>query len=153
MSKYQPLALYLENQRAEIWDARFSDIERILGFALPRSAHQYAAWWANQDPGHSQTQGWRSAGWETSQVDLAAKQVRFRRIKGETGVTARTNRPDDSRAALLDRARKLSGIEDENALIDAALVALIRREATRQLAEIGGTMPDLAVPQRERPTW
>lgn len=153
MGKYDPLALYLENQRAEIWDARFSEIERILGFALPRSAHDYPAWWANQHPGHSQTQGWRSAGWETCHVDLAAKKVRFRRVKADK--PPRTPAPESkvSRAALLERARKLSGIEDEDALIEAALTALIRREAARQLSALGGTMPDLTAPERERPSW
>ena len=79
MGKYEPLTHYLENQAEEIWDASFSDVERVLGFALPRSAHDYAAWWANQEPGHSQTLGWRDAGWETGNVDLAARKVRFKR--------------------------------------------------------------------------
>jgi hypothetical protein len=55
MGKYEPLTHYLENQAEETWDASFSDVERVLGFALPRSACEYAAWWANQEPGHSQT--------------------------------------------------------------------------------------------------
>jgi hypothetical protein len=142
MGKYEPLALYLENKSGEIWDARFSDIERVLGFALPRSAHEYQAWWANQEPGTSQTQGWRGAGWETSQVDLAAKKVRFRRNDRTAGRAA---------DALFDKARKLTGIENRDALIEAALTALIRREAGRQLISMGGTMPDAEAAPRERP--
>ena len=153
MGKYEPLALYLENQTGGIWDARFADIERVLGFPLPRSAHEYPAWWANQEPGHSQTQGWRSAGWETSQVDLAAKKVRFKRRERAATMPVEPRRAVDATAALWDRARKISGIEDKDTLIEAALTALIRREAVRKLIAMGGTMPDLTVPPRERPTW
>jgi hypothetical protein len=151
MGKYEPLTHYLENQSGEIWDAKFSDVERVLGFSLPPSAHEYPAWWANQEPGHSQTKGWRDAGWETGRVDLAAKKVRFKRCRpGAGGVRTR---PGASGSALWDKAHRLSGIKDRDALIEAALTALIRREAAKQLSAMGGTMPDFAVPPRERPTW
>ncbi len=153
MGKYEPLALYLENRTEEIWDARFAEIERVLGFPLPRSAHDHPAWWANQEPGHSQTQGWRSAGWETSRVDLAAKKVRFQR-RGRTSTrTIEPNRLTGAAEELFEKARRLTGIEDRDALIEAALTALIRREAARQLSAMGGTMPGLTVPPRQRPTW
>jgi hypothetical protein len=151
MGKYEPLTHYLENRSEEIWDARFSDVERVLGFALPRSAHEYPAWWANQEPGHSQTRGWRDAGWETGGIDLAAKKVRFRRCRRGIGdVRTRDGAPN---AALWEKAHRLSGIKDRDALIEAALTALIRREAAKQLSAMGGTMPDFAVPPRERATW
>lgn len=153
MGKYEPLTHYLENQVEEIWDARFSDIEGVLGFALPRSAHEYPAWWANQEPGHSQTQGWRDAGWETGQVDLAAKKVRFRRKKRASGRVSAAGQPVGPSPELWDRAHRISGIKDRDALIEAALTALIRREAGKQLIAMGGTMPDFTVPPRERPTW
>jgi hypothetical protein len=153
MGKYEPLALYLESRTEEIWDARFAEIERVLGFQLPRSAHAYPAWWANQEPGHSQTQGWRSAGWETSRVDLAAKKVRFSRCGRTPARTAEPNTSASAADALFDKAQKLTKIKDRDALIEAALTALIRREAARQLIALGGTMPDLIVPPRQRPTW
>ncbi len=154
MGKYEPLALYLESRSEEIWDARFSDIERILGFTLPRSAHEYPAWWANQEPGHSQTQGWRGAGWETSRLDLASKKVRFKRSKpSKKSPVDALKQAGHTRDALWEKARRLTGIEDREALIEAALNALIRREAAKQLSALGGTMPDLIVPSRERPTW
>jgi hypothetical protein len=153
MGKYEPLALYLESMAGEIWDARFAEIERVLGFPLPRSAHDHPAWWANQEPGHSQTQGWRSAGWETSRVDLAAKKVRFRRSGRTPTRTAEPSRSSSAAEALFEKARRLTGIEDRDALIEAALTALIRREAAKQLSALGGMMPDLTVPPRQRPTW
>lgn len=151
MGKYQPLTHYLENQSEEIWEAQFSEVERVLGFPLPRSAYEYAAWWANQVPGHTQTRGWRDAGWETSQVDLVSKKVRFRR--GVREPAGRTAKSTGLNAELWNKAHRLSGIEDREALIEAALTALIRREAGKQLIALGGTMPDFSVPPRERPTW
>lgn len=151
MGKYEPLTHYLENQSEEIWDARFSDVEKVLGFPLPRSAFDYPAWWANQEPGHSQTRGWRDAGWETSQVDLSAKKVRFKRKPRKVNQAAAE--PGRPLADLWSKAHRLTGIEDREALMEAALTALIRREAAKQLAALGGSMPDFQVPPRERPTW
>lgn len=150
MGKYEPLTHYLENLPDEIWDARFADVERVLGFALPASAHEYPAWWANQEPGHSQTRGWRDAGWETGQVDLASKRLRFvRRAK-----PVRLRKPtqsDPGMADLWERARRISGIQDQDALLKAALTAFIRREAAKGLIALGGTMPEFEIPPRERP--
>lgn len=53
--------------------------------------------------------------------------------------------------ALLERARRLTGIEEKTALVHAGLEALIARHAARRLAALGGTMPDLAPAPRRRP--
>jgi Arc/MetJ family transcription regulator len=51
--------------------------------------------------------------------------------------------------ALVERARRLTGIEENTALVRAGLEALIARAAARRLAALGGSMPDLtAVPRR-----
>jgi hypothetical protein len=152
MGKYEPLTHYLENRSEEIWDARFADVERVLGFPLPPSAHEYPAWWANQEPGHSQTRGWRDAGWETGRVDLAGKRLRFVRsrkpARGKEAVQS-----DPAIADLWERAREISGIDDRDALLKAALTTFIRREAAKGLIALGGTMPDFTIPPRERPTF
>jgi len=50
---------------------------------------------------------------------------------------------------LIKTAQELSGIEERSALLRAALKALIHREASRRLALLGGTMPDLEdIPRR-----
>jgi Arc/MetJ family transcription regulator len=50
---------------------------------------------------------------------------------------------------LVARAQELTGISDKGELLRAALTAIIQREAARQLARLGGTMPDLkSVPRR-----
>jgi Arc/MetJ family transcription regulator len=53
--------------------------------------------------------------------------------------------------ALLDEARKLSGLEERTALIHEGLRALIARESARRLARLGGSEPRLRATPRRRP--
>ena len=51
--------------------------------------------------------------------------------------------------ALIDEARKLTGLEERTALIHEGLRALIARESARRLARLGGSQPDLSpIPRR-----
>jgi hypothetical protein len=152
MGKYEPLTRYLSGRRDKSWDARFSDVERVLGFDLPRSAYEYPAWWANQDRGHSQTRGWRDAGWETGEIDLASKTLVFRK-SGEKPRRANSANAALRRRELIERAMEITGIADQEELIDVALTNFIHREAGRQLAAMGGTMPDFEIPPRRRIEW
>lgn len=52
---------------------------------------------------------------------------------------------------LMARASELTGVEEKAALVKLALTTLIQLEASRRLARMGGTMPDLVVPPRRRP--
>lgn len=54
---------------------------------------------------------------------------------------------------LLAKARKLTGIEEKTALLHAGLESLIQREASRQLAKMGGTQKGMKVPPRRRPDF
>lgn len=84
MSKYINLTLHLGSLDGESWNATFNDVEQVLGFPLPPSARQYAAWWANQD--RAQGLAWQSAGWNAFDVDLANEKVTFRYVGAqETG--------------------------------------------------------------------
>ena len=50
---------------------------------------------------------------------------------------------------LLEKARKLSGLEEKTAVVRAGLEALIARQSARRLARLGGSEPRLAhVPRR-----
>ncbi|MGH9661072.1 MAG: type II toxin-antitoxin system VapB family antitoxin [Bryobacteraceae bacterium] len=50
---------------------------------------------------------------------------------------------------LLQRARKLTGIQEKTALVRAGLEALIARETSKRLAALGGTQPKLPnIPRR-----
>jgi Arc/MetJ family transcription regulator len=53
--------------------------------------------------------------------------------------------------ALLEQARRLTGITEKTALVRAGLEALIARESARRLAALGGTMPHLTPTPRRRP--
>jgi hypothetical protein len=52
--------------------------------------------------------------------------------------------------ALLDRARRLSGLQERSALLREALAALIQRESAYRLARLGGTERALKLPVRRR---
>ena len=50
---------------------------------------------------------------------------------------------------LVGRAKRLTGIRDKAALVEAGLEALISREAAKRLAALAGSEPDLSsVPRR-----
>ena len=51
---------------------------------------------------------------------------------------------------LLADAQEYTGIKEKSALVNAALKALVQREAARRLAAMGGTMPDVVAPPRRR---
>ena len=51
---------------------------------------------------------------------------------------------------LVLKAQDYTGIEERSALIREALKALIEREASRRLARLGGSLPDLDLPPRRR---
>lgn len=152
MARYQPLADFLAGKKALEWDASFAEIEAQLGFALPKSAYKYPAWWANQTgAGHSQTKGWRSVGWKTCDLNLERKRIRFKRELRVIG----TEQPAEEveQRSLMRKAAELTGIEDPDTLVREALRSLIAREAGRRLIRLGGTMPDIKIPPRERPSF
>jgi hypothetical protein len=51
---------------------------------------------------------------------------------------------------LIGRASELTGIREKTALVNEGLRALIERESTKRLANLGGTMPELAAIPRRR---
>ena len=52
--------------------------------------------------------------------------------------------------ALLQRARALTGLRENDAVLKAGLVALIARESDRKLIELGGTEKRLRPAPRRR---
>lgn len=52
---------------------------------------------------------------------------------------------------LIEKAGRLTGIDEKTALIRAGLEALIARETGRRLAALGGTMPHFEAGRRRRP--
>lgn len=85
-SKYQPLADYLlslESQTREI-SLSFSELEKILGSTLPKSAIDHRPWWGNQRDSKNRPQAaaWMSSGFEVEDVDQRKPggRVLFRRV-------------------------------------------------------------------------
>lgn len=81
--KYKNLYEHLSRFAADQWRTSFGEVESILGFDLPPSARLHRPWWANHRGvnGHSQALAWGVAGWETSDVDMDAETLLFRRTR------------------------------------------------------------------------
>lgn len=84
MSKYARLYEFLANQRFTEVAMTFAGIEKILQSRLPHSAAEHRAWWANETHGHVHAKAWLNAGYETVQVDMAAKKLIFKRISNNS---------------------------------------------------------------------
>jgi hypothetical protein len=94
MSKYESLPQFLASADGATKRLSFAEIERILGFKLPKSAYEHEAWWSNNATGHSHARAWLQAGWRTQDVDLAARKVTFQRAslpQGPAAVSAKVD--------------------------------------------------------------
>lgn len=78
MGKYQPLTAFLLQSNSRQLRLKFSEIEAILGFALPASK-RYQAWWSNNPSNNVMTKAWLEAGYKTEQVDVAGEALTFAR--------------------------------------------------------------------------
>ena len=79
-SKYWPLYEFLGSLEGRERLMSFSEVERILGFGLPRSARTYNAWWGNNLHRFRHSWAWLEAGWETRDLDIAGESVWFVRV-------------------------------------------------------------------------
>ena len=79
MSKYHPLFTYLQSRGTEFVPMTFGEVERVLGFKLPKSK-VYAAWWSNNPTNNVMTKEWLAAGYRTEQVDLAGQRLVFHKV-------------------------------------------------------------------------
>jgi hypothetical protein len=87
MTVYAPMKEFLSAQPIERVRLGFSEVERIIGRPLPKSAGDYQAWWAN-DPTHSQAKAWLDAGWRTENLNLGRRTVEFVRIRKPASLQA-----------------------------------------------------------------
>lgn len=70
--KYQPLYDFLKRQTADQVSLTFAELEELLGFPLPNSAYTYSVWWTSSS-GHTQTQSWLRAGFDTVNPGAAVR--------------------------------------------------------------------------------
>lgn len=81
MAKYDPLRDFLKKQRTDQLEMSFTEIERKIGYMLPKSAN-LQQWWANTtDPAttHVQRKAWGDAGYDAFLI-AGSDRVRFRRV-------------------------------------------------------------------------
>jgi hypothetical protein len=82
MSKYSAFGEYLKRQRHDRIPVTFGEIEKITGAKLPPSAHKHRPWWSNNAKNSVLTKVWLDAGFESEQVDMKARKLVFRRVRG-----------------------------------------------------------------------
>src|SRR5438270_4736898 len=80
MGKYAPLGDFLRSQHSQEVPLTFAEIERITGAKLPPKAQHHRAWWSNNPSNNVMTKVWLEAGYESAQVDMAARRLVFRRV-------------------------------------------------------------------------
>jgi Arc/MetJ family transcription regulator len=83
--------------------------------------------------------------WQNASNDVSFVHI----LEGAISMRTTLNLDD----ALLEDARRLTGLEERTALIHEGLRALIARESARRLARLGGTDPKLRpIPRRRLPS-
>jgi hypothetical protein len=90
MSKYSALGEYLKRQRGERIPITFGEIEKITGVKLPASAQKHRPWWSNNPRNSVMTKVWIEAGFRSEQVDMPARKLVFRRVRGPRGTDEET---------------------------------------------------------------
>ena len=80
-AEYRPLHKYLDGRFADTVVLKFTEIEDLLGFALPGGARLQQDWWANPDDDgepSTQSRSWVHAS-RTAKANLVAQTVTFER--------------------------------------------------------------------------
>jgi hypothetical protein len=77
MSKYDKLNRHFQGLAGERWHTTFEDIEKILGFRLPASARDHAAWWANNRDTMTHKLTWLDNGWNATELNQSAGHLLF----------------------------------------------------------------------------
>lgn len=80
-SRYAPLHRHLASKAKDhkTYEMSFDEISTVMEAALPKSARDHRAWWANTES-HSQALAWISAGWKVDGVDLNNELIHFTRV-------------------------------------------------------------------------
>lgn len=110
MSKYEPLPQFLGSVGGTMHRMSFGEIERILGFKLPKSAYEHEAWWSNNATGHSHARSWMKFGWRTESVDLAARKVTFQR-SGQPTPSAASAKTTDPWGCMAGTVTFMEGVD------------------------------------------
>lgn len=78
MSKYKPLSEALGERGDDRWTLKFEDLEKQLGFSLPKAARERAGWWANDETEpKAHARAWLDRGFRAEALDLKGGEVTF----------------------------------------------------------------------------
>lgn len=136
MSKYTPLSEHLAGHPTDEWRPSFSEVENVLGFALPKAARYGRTWWAN-DPEKSHSRAWTVHGWVVGDVDQSARRVLFRRgsrLAPDTVQPQAMLEAAEAASAQMHVNRKLgaAAMVTAGVAVVAGLGAMIARAALRR---------------------
>ncbi|MCW4008510.1 MAG: hypothetical protein NWF09_07490 [Candidatus Bathyarchaeota archaeon] len=108
-SKYAQIAEHLQQLDGNKVTLSFSDIERLLGASLPKSARRSRKWWCN-DVSHVQAKyGWLTSGWHVKDVDFEGETVSF--IRRRDASACLMLRPiDEFKTSALQRLSQFYGV-------------------------------------------
>lgn len=67
--KYEALMNYFQSLEVNKVTLTYDDIEKIIGFKLPKSAYQYSAYWSKSKT-HTITRSWIENGWNINVLKL-----------------------------------------------------------------------------------
>lgn len=99
MSKYDPLGVFLREQKISHIPMTFANLEKILGTKLPNSK-QYPAWWSNSTTNNVMTKQWLDAGFHTESINVEQEKLVFRKLNAtDPGPAA----PQTSKAGAADK--------------------------------------------------
>jgi hypothetical protein len=78
VGKYDGLREYLLRQHSDRVTMSFEQVAAVVPGALPSSAYNHQAWWANEVSGsHVEARAWLDAGFRATAVSLTARRVTF----------------------------------------------------------------------------
>lgn len=86
--KYIALYRYFEELEKDYIKLTYEDIERIIGFKLPKSAYEYKQYWYPSET-HIITQSWVENEWKITNVVLGAY-VEFKRLNNKSNISKDT---------------------------------------------------------------
>lgn len=103
--KYIPLANYFEVALQQEITLSFSELENIMGQALPNAAYLNRSWWKKTKPPLSHYLSWTNAGYYVIDVKLGTS-VSFSRTQMKT--TSNISKDDENPSAYIIRAIEAS---------------------------------------------
>jgi hypothetical protein len=101
--KYGALGDYLRRQHADEVTLNFTEIERIIGSALPPNSQNSPAWWSNAPGNNVMTKVWLDAGFKSERVDIKGRKLTFRRVAAR----------DTRGRGMADEAREFKPAEND----------------------------------------